>query len=248
MKKPIIAINANITKDRIYARLNQNYYRAILKAGGMPFILPCLPLSNNNSQNTILLGNYLDKIDGLLLSGADDLSPQLYNEKPLIGKLNLIPETKEMFDLQLTKLALRKKIPILGICYGAQLINVALGGSLFQNIPSQIKTARNHKNTYHKVYISELSLLYHIIGKKSILVNSSHHQSIKKPGKNLIVNARSEDCLIEGIEMPYHLKKPFSSNKFCLGIQWHPEEMLDKKEQVMLFRTFVKSAFIYGIV
>lgn len=242
MKKPVIGINANLTDDKKYIRLGHDYCTAILKAGGIPFAIPTLKLSGSAFYNNKLLEEIIGKIDGLLLSGANDLSPACYGEKPLKGKIKLVPDIKEIFDLQLTKSALRKKIPILGVCYGTQLLNVALGGNLFQDITSQMETAKKHTDTFHKIYICEGTLLYRIIGQKTIRVNSAHHQAIKTPGENLMINARADDCIIEGVEIPYHLKKNYSYNKFCLGVQWHPERILDQKEQFRLFRAFVQSA------
>ncbi|MFH0888060.1 MAG: gamma-glutamyl-gamma-aminobutyrate hydrolase family protein [Planctomycetota bacterium] len=242
MKKPIIGINANLTDDKKYIRLYHDYCTAILKSGGIPFVIPSLKLSGSASYNNKISKEIIGKIDGLLLSGGNDLSPACYGEKQLKVKMKLVPDIKQIFDLQLTKSALKKKIPILGICYGTQLLNVALGGNLFQDITSQMKTAKKHTNTFHKIYICEGTMLYRIIGQKTIRVNSFHHQAIKTPGENLMINARAEDCIIEGVEIPYHLKKNYSYNKFCLGVQWHPERILDQKEQSRLFRAFVQSA------
>lgn len=235
MKKPIIGINGNLTKDGKYAKLSQEYSRAVLKAGGIPVILPSLTLSSfrRDGASNDILERILDRIDGLLLSGGHDLSPIFYGEKILNKKVILLPELKQRFDLALAKEALKRKMPILGTCYGAQLINVALGGALFQDIASQIKSAIGHRKSYHKVYLCEGTLLHRIIGKKSISTNSTHHQSIKIPGKGLMINARAEDSIIEGIEAP---------NGFCLGIQWHPERMMDSREQGELLRTFIQYA------
>ncbi|HLD35171.1 MAG TPA: gamma-glutamyl-gamma-aminobutyrate hydrolase family protein [Planctomycetota bacterium] len=237
MKKPIIGINGNLTKDGRYSKLSQEYSRAVLKAGGSPVILPSLPLAGNlpewHGQVGGILERILDSIDGLLLSGGHDLSPALYGEKILNKKVILLPEVKQRFDLALTKAALKRKTPILGTCYGAQLINVALGGALFQDIRSQIKSAIGHKKSYHKVYLCEGTLLHRILGRRSIITNSFHHQSIKTLGRNLIISARAEDGIIEGVELP---------NSFCLGLQWHPERMMDIKEQVGLLRAFIQYA------
>jgi len=237
MKKPIIGINGNLTKDGQYAKLSQEYSRAVLKAGGIPIILPpFLPAGG-------ILSSLLDRIGGLLLSGGHDLSPRHYNEKILNKKVILLPELKQRFDLALAQAALKRKMPILGTCYGAQLINVALGGNLFQDIAAQIKSATcptrrsfgrvGHRKSYHKVYLCEGTLLHRILGKKYIITNSTHHQAIKTPGRNLIINARAEDAIIEGIELP---------DGFCLGLQWHPERMMDSKEQVGLLRAFIQYA------
>jgi len=226
MKKHIIGINGNLTKDGRYAKLSQKYSRAVLKAGGIPMILPSLPLAGNG-----LLEGILNKIDGLLLSGGHDLSPRFYGEKILNNKVILLPELKQRFDLALAKAAFKRKMPILGTCYGAQLINVVLGGNLFQDIATQVKSAIGHRKSYHKVYLCEGTLLHRILGRKYIITNSTHHQSIKTLGKNLIINARAEDTIIEGIE---------TTDGFCLGIQWHPERMMDSKEQVGLLRAFIQ--------
>ena len=231
MKKPIIGINGNLTKDGRYAKLSQEYSRAVLKAGGIPVILPSLPLAGSRAGG--MLERIHDRKDGLLLSGGHDLSPRFYGEKVINNKVILLPELKQRFDLALVKSALKLKMPILGTCYGAQLINVALGGALFQDIASQIKSAIGHRKSYHKVYLCEGTLLHRILGRKSIITNSTHHQSIKTLGKNLIINARAEDTIIEGVESP---------DGFCLGIQWHPERMMDSQEQVNLFRAFIQHA------
>jgi len=140
---------------------------------------------------------------------------------------------KQKFDLALAKAAIKRKMPILGTCYGAQLINVVLGGALFQDIASQIKSAIGHRKSYHKVYLCEGTLLYRILGRKHIITNSTHHQAIKTLGKNLIINARAEDSIIEGVEM---------AHGFCLGLQWHPERMMDSKEQDGLLKAFIQYA------
>ncbi|MEW6026674.1 MAG: gamma-glutamyl-gamma-aminobutyrate hydrolase family protein [Planctomycetota bacterium] len=227
MKKPVIGINGNMPKNARYAKLSQEYSRAVLKAGGIPIILP--PASFVPGVVDSLLG----RIDGLFLSGGHDLSPRFYGEKVLNDKVILLPELKQRFDLTLARAAIKRKIPVLGTCYGAQLINVALGGALFQDIATQIRSAIGHRKSSHKVYLCEGTLLHRIIGKKHIITNSSHHQSIKTLGKGLVINARAEDAIIEGVELP---------SGFCLGLQWHPERMMDSPEQVALLRAFVKYA------
>lgn len=228
MKKPIIGINADLTVDAKALKITLEYSRAVIKSGGVPVILPCL-IPNNH----VILNRFLDIVDGVLLSGGRDLSPLLYGEKGFYKSVFLLPEARQSFDLALARLALKRKIPILGICYGLQLVNVALGGSLFQDIDSHLKTGIEHPKDAHNSYICEGSLLRRIMGQKYIMVNSAHHQSIKVLGKNLMINARAEDGVIEGVEL---------SGGFCIGVQWHPERMMDTKEQVNLFRAFIRSA------
>jgi putative glutamine amidotransferase len=244
MKKPIIGINATLTEDGKYVQLYHNYCTAIARSGGIPFIIPSLELSKSVSTNNKLCGEIIGKIDGILLSSGNDLSPACgcYGKNPPKEKIKTIPLIKEKFDLQLAKSALLKKIPILGVCYGTQLLNVVLGGDLFYDIRCQMDTAKSHTDTFHKIYLCEGTMLYNIIGQGTIQVNSSHHQAIKTPAEKLMINARADDCIIEGIEIPYHLQKHYSYNKFCLGVQWHPERILEQKGQLKIFQAFVRAA------
>jgi gamma-glutamyl-gamma-aminobutyrate hydrolase PuuD len=234
MKKPVIAINANLTKDGKRAQLAQDYSNAVYQAGGLPMVLPPLNLAGAADISVLI-----NQVDGLVLSGATDIAPEVYQEKVLTKTVNLLPGVKQAFDLQLVKLALKKKLPILGICYGCQLINVVLGGTLFQDIRTQTPSRIKHRGTFHKIYICEGTLLYHIIGKNTLEVNSRHHQAIKTPGKNLMINARSEDTGIEGVEIPYYWHH---QNGFCLGVQWHPESIAERPEQLRLFTALIKAA------
>lgn len=233
MNKPIIAINAIFTKDGKATRLALDYTRAIIEAGGLPIILPSSKISDAELEQII------NKVDGLLLSGGPDISPDIYGETTLNHTIKLLPKIKQDFDFRLLKLALKQQLPILGICYGCQLLNVALGGSLFQDIASQIKAHKAHRKTEHKIYICEGTLLHRIVGRNTILANSRHHQSIKTPGRNLMINARCEDNVIEGIEIPYHIN---NKKGFCLGVQWHPESIIDREEHLLLFKALVKAA------
>ncbi|MDI6732833.1 MAG: gamma-glutamyl-gamma-aminobutyrate hydrolase family protein [Planctomycetota bacterium] len=230
MRKPVIAINANLTNDKKYNRLATDYTRAILKAGGILFIIP--PFSNHSEK---LLEHILEKADGLLLSGGNDISPEVYGENHFPHKIKEIPKIKQRFDIELTRLALKKNLPVLAICYGHQLLNVVLGGSLFQDINTQIKGAQRHKRSEHTVYLCEGTLLVDIIRKKTIRVNSTHHQCIKTLGKGLMINALAQDGIIEGVEI-----FPPRKNAFCIGVQWHPERILHKKEQLRLFQEFIR--------
>jgi len=248
MKKPIIAINANFSKDEKYSQLNRDYSNAISRAGGIPIILPSLKTSEKDLRQII------NHIDGLILSGGHDIWPRLYGEKVLNRTVIPLPEIKQSSDFKLFKLAFEKKIPILGICYGCQLINVALGGRLFQDIKSQLGTKIKHKNASHTIYICEGTLLHRIINRKKLEVNSRHHQSVKEPAKGLMINARSTDTIIEGVET-------IDRSRFCLGVQWHPEtppepspkdsfwrgpagraSIAAKKEHLGLFRALVQAS------
>jgi len=224
----IIGINANLIKDsgEIFNRLADNYCEAVCRAGGTPVVLPCI-------DDIKKIPFLLKRVDGLILSGGADLHPSCYGEK-------LLPQTKPLlikkqrFDLALAQYAWRKRMPTLAICYGIQLLNVSRGGTLFQNIERRLKTP-SHKKSFHRVYINEGNLLYKIIKNNIILVNSFHHQAIKKEGRGLIVSAKSEDGLIEGVESN-------DPKRFFIGVQWHPERMKDNKESCRLFHALISRA------
>lgn len=224
----IIGINSNLIKaeGKIFDRLALNYPEAVIKAGGIPVILPCV-------KSIKVISAYLETIDGLVISGGRDLHPAIYNEK-LLPQTKTVLEDKQWFDLRLIRLAWRKRIPTLAICYGAQLINVALGGTLFQDIKTQLKLS-SHNNRTHRVYISENSFLYKIIKKPWVQTNSFHHQAIKDIGLGLRISAKSEDGLIEAIEAS-------DRNRFFIGVQWHPERMTNNPDMLALFQELILRA------
>jgi putative glutamine amidotransferase len=241
MAKPVIGITSDldigisqqsISPGRCYYILNKNYVIAIEKSGGAPLVLPCI-----SEEETIEL--YLEKIQGLVISGGLDLDPIYYGEEPLptLGAIN--PE-RANFEIMLAKRALNRDIPILAICGGCQLLNVVAGGTLYQDINSQVSDVLNHRQRaprwypFHTVKIHRDTKLYQILKEEKIRVNSRHHQAIKKLGKDFIVSGEAEDGIIEAIENP--------NLKFCIGVQWHPEDMFEKDyHSQTLFKTFIKS-------
>ena len=230
-KKPIIWISIDTGINKSYSQfpwyaVRINYINSILNSNGIPLMLPSKPE---------LANHYFNLVDGILLTGGDfDIDPTIYGEKK--DKLvNHLDKPRTNFELKLAKLALKKNKPILGICGGQQLLNVALSGSLIQHIT---KTNIKHEQTQsrdkpsHKVQINLKSKLYKIVKKKEFRVNSAHHQAIKKVGKNLNVNAIAEDGVIEGVELNKH--------KFFFGIQWHPEFFISNYDK-KIFKAFVKA-------
>lgn len=173
-------------------------------------------------HNTDLIENYIDIIDGLVVTGGNfDHDPKMYGEDFQHPKTTLNPE-RSAFDFALVKSALNHDIPFLGICAGQQMLNIVRGGTLIQCIADEMPHALNHSHEEcrhkpaHDVTIVKNTLLSTCNKEKeTAAVNTSHHQSIKDIGKNLIVNATAPDGIIEGIEDP--------SKTFCLGVQWHPE-------------------------
>jgi putative glutamine amidotransferase len=186
------------------------------------------------------LERILSKLDGLLLSGGYDINPKFYGEEPLEG-LEYVDADRDCTEMELTRFALEMNIPILGICRGIQILNVVGGGTLYQDLPSQKSSCLKHRQeadmqvTTHRVSIDRSSLLYEILKKDEIWVNSSHHQAVKDVVPGYRVSAVAKDGIIESIED--------TSRKFVLAVQWHPEGTweIDEDSQ-QLFRAFVEAA------
>ena len=230
MRKPIIGIAAEKVCEKPSAFhypwyiTNEAYIRAVSLAGGIPILL----LPNTPCDDLISL------VDGLLLQGGIDVTPSLYNEEklPECGNCDL---EEDLFHISLVNSAIKQNKPILGICRGIQVINVALGGTLYQDLESKWhKHYEDYEEPCHKIKIKEGTKLYSIFNDDSIAVNSLHHQGIKKLGKGLTASAYSEDGLIEGIE-----------NELIIGIQCHPEALKEKNYEFLeLFNFFINECII----
>jgi len=211
--------------------LHERYCREILRAGGLPLILPPL-------DSAAALDAYFDAITGLVITGGDfDIHPRYYGEAP-IAQIGVILEQRTESELALTERALERDLPILGICGGAQTINVALGGSLYQDIAAQVPNAGEHQlgaikdRGGHRVEIETGTLLGQAVELLKVEVNSTHHQAVRDLGKDLIISARAEDGMIEAIESKAH--------RFVLGVQWHPEALAPhRQDQQRIFSRFV---------
>lgn len=231
--KPIIGITSEYGYDgRTKSdKVKTAYIEAITLAGGIPLILPII-------KDNDIIERYFDLIDGILFTGGEDLSPLLYDESPMKEVLD-ISYDRDYSEMELFKGAYKRRIPILGICRGLQLINVALGGSLYQDIHTQLPHALGHMSTYdisagyHRIKIVDDTVLYDILGVKEINVNSNHHQSVKDLGKGLRINCLSKEGIIEGIES-------IKNSNFVLGVQFHPEAMMYRHEKfINIFEYFV---------
>jgi len=234
--KPKIGITSAYRWETGYCMIRDFYVKAIEKAGGVPFIIP--PIISVEEIET-----FLDFFDGILLSGGLDVQPGLYGDRP--GFTTKVGPFRDEFEIELVKKAVEKRKPLFAICRGIQVLNVALGGTLIQ----EIQKVSSLKHTWHSggevevpwwmpthdVEIDQNSLLYKIFQSKILKVNSFHHQAIKNLGKGLIATAFASDGIIEAVE---HIKHPF-----CVGVQWHPEGMFDvHKEQLKLFEAFVDAS------
>ncbi len=237
--KPIIGITTLCENrdNKVHSSINYNYAKSVNMAGGTPILIPLV-------QNDEDIDNYLDTIDGLLLSGGEDISPLLYGENP-IKEVTYISPDRDEYEVKLYLKALDRNIPILGICRGVQLMNVALGGTLYQDINAQAEKPNGHApmanltyNLYHTVNIEKSSKLFHIFGKDVLHVNSFHHQAVNRVSDKFKAVATSPDGIIEGIE---HLE-----NTFVLGVQWHPEDLTVKHPQFLrLFEVFIGESLKY---
>ncbi len=245
MKKPIIGITLDYINDLDPAKysdfpwyaLRQHYSKVIIDYGGVPIFLPFESYNTN-------LDNILDIIDGLLIPGGDmDVPPSMYNEEILYDTIPCLERCKN--EKLLIMESLNRNLPILAICHGMQLLNVSLGGTLYQNIKEQIPHSINHKqripktNPHHKIKLASNSLLQKLVGEKSEFpVNSYHRQSVKDFGKNLVASAICvEDGVIEAIESTKH--------DFVIGIEWHPEIEASKEIDSAIFTNFVTAAINY---
>ena len=213
--------------------LPQRYYHAVQKAGGMSLVLP--PAGFRQA-----LRKTLQRLDGILISGGNfDIHPSYYGEKPITA-LGAIKSERTEFELELIDLALNQDLPLLGICGGAQAINVALGGSLYQDIATELPNANQHERgaeqgNSHPIEIHPGTRLQQIVQKQTLDVNTTHHQAVRRVGKGLRVNATAKDGLVEGIEGPDH--------RFVLGVQWHPEALVGRDPyQRRIFSSFISAA------
>jgi putative glutamine amidotransferase len=242
-RAPLIGITADLSgvpangtnpAQELTLFLPQRYCRTIQEVGGIPLILP--PIASQSGLRRIL-----QRLDGVLISGGNfDIHPSYYGEKP-IRALGVIKKDRTAFELELVDLALSQNLPLLGICGGAQAINVALGGSLYQDIATQLPNAAEHElgakrdEGGHPIMIHSRTRLRQIVQRQTMEVNTTHHQAVRKVGKGLVVNATAEDGLIEGLES--------SSHSFVLGVQWHPEILAGKNPcQRRIFSSFISAS------
>lgn len=237
-RRPVIGITADLADDKSANApgestffLPRRYARALAEAGAVAVILP--PTARQAEIRTAL-----SVVDGLVISGGNfDIHPSYYGEKP-IREMGVVKTIRTEFELDIADTALRKDLPVLGLCGGEQALNVVLGGSLFQDIAAQLPTAGEHQQSEKKSYgghfveITAGTRLYAIVRHHRLEVNTSHHQSVKALGKELIANAVADDGIIEGIESTRHT--------FVLGLQWHPEVLaVTRRPHRRIFSAFV---------
>lgn len=235
-EQPVIGTTGNFSDGNLM--LAPGYYTSILQAGAIPFVIPPF-------DDTETLVNLLDEVDGILLTGGADINPLFLNEEP-IKELHNINPYRDRQELLLTRLAANRQIPILGICRGIQVMNAALGGTLYQDIDVQqegkrIKHSQDMDRAFasHTVTITPDSLLARIMKAEKLPVNSFHHQAVKEPAPGFRVSALAPDGVIEAIESTEH--------KAMLGVQWHPECFILNQDKCMmpLFGWLIKEARLF---
>ena len=214
MKAKIGIIICGLDDHKQY--VSDAYIQAIKSVGGVPLILPLV-------KSKSIIEDYVKLCDGFLFCGGGDITPLLFGQEPMtdVGKTDI---TLDLFQIRVMKTVLEKDKPILAICRGMQVLNVACGGSIYQDLSLTSFETINHmqpsitrKDVSHKVIMEPGTRLHRIMGIFEF-TNSFHHQSIHCLGKDLVVSAFTKDGIIEGIEMP--------SRTFVVGVQWHPESML----------------------
>jgi putative glutamine amidotransferase len=239
--KPIIGITCSMDyatsgreypTSQAYDYVHRSYYEAIERSRGLPIALP-------NSRRTEQVGKYLEMADGLLISGGNDVDPTFYEERKKAKNVNVTKE-RDLFEIALVRKAKYRRVPVLAICRGMQLVNVAFGGTLYQDFSFQrrfsdhtLEGSTVYKKK-HSVKIDEESRLFQIVGKGEMMVNTSHHQMVRKVAPGFVPTAWSEpDEVIEGMEP--------KDDYPILCVQWHPELMRDKGSKA-LFDWLIRSA------
>lgn len=233
MGRIAVGVTIGDSKNPEVFGLRDDYVRALEKAGALPLVLaPGRPED---------AAEFLDRVDALVLSGGADVDPALYGEERHRTVRHVLPG-RDAFEIALCREALVRDLPTLAICRGHQVLNVATGGTLYQDIPSQVRGAADHDpdiprhEACHDVAVLPGTRLREILGRDTVSVNSFHHQAVKVLGRGLVLSARgADDGVIEGMEMP--------DRRFMIGVQWHPESFWDQPRGFQpLFEALVNAA------
>jgi putative glutamine amidotransferase len=239
MTKPLIGITLDWEDSKTYSihqpwyALRDNYVLAVTQCGGTPILLP---------YDASSIDTYVELLDGLMITGGDyDIAPEVYGQNQTDG-LRVTKHQRYLFERGLFETFAKTGKPLIGICAGMQLMNVAMGGSLFQDILTEVPSALDHEQwhaqishhmPYHIINVLHDSKFAKLFGKGPYTVNSTHHQAIKNIGAGLLISAQAEDGIVEAIEIQDH--------PFAFGIEWHPEFMTSPVD-VAIFQRFIECA------
>lgn len=232
--RKLIGISSSVYTTRsgvegIFA--GDDYTAAIVQAGGLPMVLPMI-------EDDGAVADLADQLDGLLLTGGVDVDPSFFGEEP-VPQLGEVSPVRDAMELKLTKEFLSRNKPVFGICRGMQVLNVAAGGSLYQDLAAQKKRVIQHTqraprwHASHEAAVLAKTKLREIFQSEKIRINSFHHQAVKEVADGFIVSATAQDGVIEAIESKQH--------RYVVAVQWHPENMWRKDPMFFrLFKTFVE--------
>ena len=231
--RPLIAVTPLYSEKRSLQMMPSNYLEAIELAGGTPVVLPLV-------KNTSVLEGILSQCAGILFTGGHDVDPVLYGQK-MIPQCGELSPMRDMMEGWILDWALKGDLPVLAICRGMQLLNVHLGGTLYQDLPVQRRSAMNHsqeppyEKNAHTVLVAKDSFLAKAAGCWGpIQVNSLHHQAVERVAPGLVVDACATDGVVESIYLP--------EKRFVLGVQWHPEYGIEQQKGALnIFRSFVNA-------
>jgi putative glutamine amidotransferase len=232
-ERPVIGIADTYRDGTCY--VSRTYIEAVLKAGGIPVVMPLI-------RDDSLIVELLKSIDGIIFPGGGDFDPAYYKEKP-IAQMGSINAPRDTFEIRLLHLASENNIPVLGICRGLQLINITFGGSLYQDLPAQYydkSVAHRQKSSSnepsHSVIVEDSTVFSKIVGDKILMVNSSHHQAVKRLADGFTISGRSADGIVEAMEK-------IDSANWILGVQFHPEQLVNKDKTLLkIFQEFIEKA------
>jgi len=218
VRRPVVGVTLGAGGRPGRHAIREDYLRAVAQAGGVPLLLPSVRADD--------AGDLLQRVDGLLLSGGGDVDPALYGQKPR-PRLGRVDRRRDDFEIALAREALERDVPILAICRGQQLLNVATGGTLLQDIPSELEGASEHdapggrRRRSHVVELLPHTRLRAILGRDTVAVNSFHHQAVDRVGRGLVAAGRCpEDGVVEALEA--------ADRRFVVAVQWHPESFWDQ--------------------
>lgn len=233
MPRPLIGITTDYNDRKTQYVLPYGYATSVEKAGGLPLLLPY-------KTDLSLIPEFVDRFDGFLFSGGDDLNPAAYGED-WHPKTEHIDPDRETFERALLTEVEKRRLPIMGVCLGCQLLNVHRGGKLHQYLPEIDRSAPIEHRRFgtdwsqrHSISLNADSILAKALGKSEVIANSSHKQSVKEPGRGLRIIATAPDGVVEGIEDP--------SMPLYVGVQWHPERMTDEADHLALFKLLVEKS------